>query len=88
MPAFQPPGGRGGFGRMEQMGRMDRPQHGRQMAFRMLDANGDGRIEPPEIRVRLEMLERLLDRSERGPIALDEFMSFRSPAGPVGPRGR
>jgi hypothetical protein len=71
-----------------QMDRKDRPQLGRQSAFRMLDANGNGRLEPPEIRARLEMLERLLGRSEREPINLDDFMSFGPPAGPTGPRGR
>ncbi len=89
MPAFQPPGRRGGFGRMERMDRMgpmNRPPRGRLLAFRMLDANGDGRLEPPEIRGKIEMLERLLDRTTRRPLDLDEFMNLRPPAGPVGPR--
>jgi len=43
------------------------------MAFRMLDSNADGRLEPPEIAQKIEMLERLLRQSERQPIDLQQW---------------
>lgn len=40
----------------------------RRPALRMLDSDADGRLEPQEIRQRIEMLERLLRESERKPL--------------------
>lgn len=81
--AFQPPGarmGRPAMGRGAGLipGRgpegMAGPQRERrQMAFRMLDSNADGRLEPPEIAQKIEMLERLLRQSERQPIDLQQW---------------
>lgn len=80
-PTFQPFGG--GMSRAPQGFRAERPAMARPEgpALRMLDSNGDGRLDAPEIRSKIEVLERLLRQAEREPIDL------RMP-GPMGPPRR
>lgn len=87
--AFQPFGGGRGMGGMPGPGMQGFRAPGAQapdrggvrptpQTLRMLDSNGNGRLEAPEIRSKIEMLERLLGRAEREPIELPG-------PGPLGP---
>lgn len=79
-PAFQPFAAPGRMNRGPQGFGPDRPAMAQpeRPALHMLDSNNDGRLDAPEIRSKIEVLERLLRQAEREPIDL------RMP-GPMGP---